>query len=54
MLVSRFEREVLPKIAGGHFAHVIDQVFDGLRHAQAAHTHMESNAGSGKIVLNVA
>ena len=54
MLVSRFEREVLPKIADGRFRHVIDKEYDGLRHAQAAHKHMESNAGSGKIVLAVA
>ena len=54
MLVARFAREVLPMLASGRFVHVIDKEFEGLQHAQAAHAHMESNTGSGKIVLMVA
>ena len=52
-LVRRFGAEVLPRLAAGALAHVIDREFHGLEHAQAAHTHMESNAGSGKIVIHV-
>ena len=53
-LAERFAREVLPKLAAGTMQHVIDREFHGLHDAQAAHEHMESNAGSGKIVLHVA
>ena len=53
-LVARFASEVLPSIAGGRLRHVIDKQFDSLGDAQAAHEYMESNAGSGKIVLHVA
>jgi len=52
-LVSRVAREVLPKIASGALVHVIDREFVGLAQAQAAHEYMESNAGSGKLVLTV-
>ena len=53
-LVARFSNEVLPQIADGRLRHVIDKQFDTLGDAQAAHEYMESNAGSGKIVLHVA
>lgn len=51
-LVARFGKEVLPRIAGGTFEHVIDRIFQGgLKEAQEAHEYMESNANAGKIVL---
>jgi len=53
-LVSRFSREVLPKLASGAMVHVIDREFGGLSQAQAAHDYMETNANVGKIVLTVA
>ena len=51
-LAERFAREVLPRIAKGEMLHVIDREFEGLGMAQSAHEHMESNAGSGKLVLH--
>jgi tumor protein p53-inducible protein 3 len=52
-LMARFAKEVLPRLASGALVHVIDREFDGLDQAQAAHEYMESNAGSGKLVLKV-
>lgn len=52
-LVSRFAKEVLPLLAAGRMEHVIDKEFVGLEQAQAAHEYMESNANSGKLVMQI-
>src|SRR5215471_1930045 len=46
-----FARHVLPLLARGQLRPVVDRVFS-LADAAAAHAHMASNAGFGKIVLD--
>jgi len=45
-----FEDQVVPLLARGKLAPVIDTVMD-LDQAAAAHTRMASNTGFGKIIL---
>ena len=52
-LTNQFKRHVLPLIASGSVAPVVDRVFP-LAEASEAHRYMESNANFGKIVLAVA
>jgi putative PIG3 family NAD(P)H quinone oxidoreductase len=50
--VRAFETQVMPLFARGACRAVVDRVFP-LSDAAAAHVHMASNAGFGKIVLRV-
>lgn len=51
-LVSRFAADILPGLADGSYAPVVDSVMP-LEDVQGAHDHMESNATTGKILLRV-
>ena len=51
-LTQRFAREVVPWLADGTIAPVIDSRYP-LDGAADAHRRMESNANTGKIVLDV-
>ena len=48
--LQAFAREVLPHLASGRIAPVIDRVYPA-QAIQAAHAQMEANQNFGKIVL---
>ncbi|HVZ85943.1 MAG TPA: NAD(P)H-quinone oxidoreductase [Polyangia bacterium] len=50
--VQQLARHVMPLVARGTLRPVVDRVFP-LAEAGAAHTHVASNAGFGKVVLTV-
>lgn len=51
-LTRAFEKEVLPKLAGGWIVPVVDRVLD-LEDVAEAHRYIESNESTGKVVLKV-
>lgn len=53
-LVAAFAAHALDKFAAGTFAPVFDDKRFRLAEVQAAHEHMESNAGMGKIIITEA
>ena len=53
-LVASFSEKALPGFANGTFQTIIDTTLSGLDKIGEAHTLMESNKNTGKIVLKVA
>lgn len=51
-VTQQFEQEILPLVATGRLAPVIDSRFS-LDEIQAAHRRMESNANAGKLLIDV-
>jgi putative PIG3 family NAD(P)H quinone oxidoreductase len=51
-VTQTFAREIVPRLARGELAPVVDRVFD-LSHAGDALTYIEENRGFGKVVLEV-
>ena len=52
-LVSAFSQQAVPLFSGGQYRPIIHTVFPSLSQLPDAHTMMEANKNSGKIVLKV-